>query len=173
MEKKDVYDMFMESERNINLMHIEQDNIERTQSGDRNYLDIALGACKKFNLKFDGTFDKLQTDEAEENLTIEEIKLKYDLQDDDVVLRLWTLKSTIKTERQTTMNYNELLAFLKSAMNYDEMQIWLMRKQMEGVELTLNDALKKFFELKSNDDILRLYDVEQNYNQNNIKKIRK
>ena len=96
-----------------------------------------------------------------ENLTIEEIKLKYDLQDDDVVLRLLTLKSAIKTERQKSINYNELLSFLKSSMNYDEMQIWLMRKQMEGVELN------------SNDDILILYDVEQNYDQNNIDEIKK
>ncbi len=108
-----------------------------------------------------------------ENLTIEEIKLKYDLQDDDVVLRLLTLKSAIKTERQKSINYNELLSFLKSSMNYDEMQIWLMRKQMEGVELSLNDKLKKFFELNSNDDILILYDVEQNYDQNNIDEIKK
>ena len=108
-----------------------------------------------------------------ENITIEEIKLKYDLQDDDVVLRLLTLKSAIKTERQKSINYNELLSFLKSSMNYDEMQIWLMRKQMEGVELSLNDKLKKFFELNSNDDILILYDVEQNYDQNNIDEIKK
>ena len=70
------------------------------------------------------------------------------------------------------MNYDELILFLKNIMNYDEMQIWLMRKQMEGIELTLNDELKKFFTLKTNNDILRLYDVEQNYDQNNINELK-
>ena len=70
------------------------------------------------------------------------------------------------------MNYDELILFLKNIMNYDEMQIWLMRKQMEGIELTLNDELKKFFSLKTNNDILRLYDVEQNYDQNNINELK-
>ena len=99
------------------------------------------------------------------NLTIEEVKLRYSL-DDDVALRLEMIKSILN------MNYDELILFLKNIMNYDEMQIWLMRKQMEGIELTLNDELKKFFTLKTNNDILRLYDVEQNYDQNNINELK-
>ena len=103
--------------------------------------------------------------EFSKNLTIEEVKLKYSL-DDDVALRLEMIKSILN------MNYDELILFLKNIMNYDEMQIWLMRKQMEGIELTLNDELKKFFTLKTNNDILRLYDVEQNYDQNNINELK-
>ena len=103
--------------------------------------------------------------EYSKNLTIEEVKLKYSL-DDDVALRLEMIKSILN------MNYDELILFLKNIMNYDEMQIWLMRKQMEGIELTLNDELKKFFTLKTNNDILRLYDVEQNYDQNNINELK-
>lgn len=71
------------------------------------------------------------------------------------------------------MSNNELILFLENVMNYGNMQIWLMRKQIEGIELNLNDELKKLFELKSNEDILKLYDVEQNYNQNNVNGIRK
>lgn len=108
-----------------------------------------------------------------EEYTVEEIKTLYNIQDTEIVLRLWTLKSDIRNKRKVSTNYDELFKFLKSAMNYDDMQIWLMTKQMEGVKLTLNDKLKKFFELKSNDDILKLYDVEQNYNENNINDIRK
>ena len=103
--------------------------------------------------------------EFSKNLTIEDVKLKYSL-DDDVALRLEMIKSILN------MNYDELILFLKNIMNYDEMQIWLMRKQMEGIELTLNDELKKFFTLKTNNDILRLYDVEQNYDQNNINELK-
>lgn len=103
--------------------------------------------------------------ESSKNLTIEEVKLKYSL-DDDVALRLEMIKSILN------MNYDELILFLKNIMNYDEMQIWLMRKQMEGIELTLNDELKKFFTLKTNNDILRLYNAEQNYDQNNINELK-
>ena len=103
--------------------------------------------------------------EFSKNLTIEDVKLKYSL-DDGVALRLEMIKSILN------MNYDELILFKKNIMNYDEMQIWLMRKQMEGIELTLNDELKKFFTLKTNNDILRLYDVEQNYDQNNINELK-
>lgn len=174
MEKKDIYDMFRKSEKYINLMHIEQDKSARKQFGDSDYLDVAHEACQKFNSEFGGVFDSpMPRDDSEDDLTPEEIKSVYNLQDDDIVLRITVLKSIIKTERQKSVNYNELLAFLKSAMNYDEMQIWLMKKQMEGAQLTFNDELKKFFELYSNDDILKLYDIEQNYDENNINGIKK
>lgn len=110
---------------------------------------------------------------AENDLTLEEIKIKYGLQSEEIVLRLWTLKIAIRNEKQRSMNYDELIAFLKRTMNYGDMQMWLMNKQIEGIELTLNDKLKKFFELKSNKDILDFYDIEQNYNQNNIRGIKK
>ena len=69
--------------------------------------------------------------------------------------------------------YKGLIKFLKSIMNYDEMQIWKMKYQLKGIELTLNDELKKFFDLKTDEDILKLYELEQNYNQKNIDSIRK
>ena len=56
MENKDISKL-IESERNINLKLIEQDKREREQFGDKNYLDVALEASKKFNSEFDGTFD--------------------------------------------------------------------------------------------------------------------
>lgn len=71
------------------------------------------------------------------------------------------------------MSIDELITFLNSAMNYDDMQIWLMKQEIKGVQLSLNEKLKKFFELKTDDDILRQYDIEQNYDQNNITEIEK
>lgn len=42
------------------------------------------------------------------------------------------------------MTIDELIIFLNDAMNYDEMQIWLMRQKIKGVELSLNEKLKNF-----------------------------
>ena len=108
----------------------------------------------------------------ENNLDIEELKCKYNLQD-DIICKLCSLKNLIEEKRQKSMNYNELITFLKSAMNYDEMQIWFIKQQILNKKITLNEELKKFFELKTNDDILILYDVEQNYNQNNLDEIKR
>lgn len=57
MDVKDIYDIVMESERHANLMHIEQDNIQRKQCGDKDYLSVALETGKKFNLECEGTFE--------------------------------------------------------------------------------------------------------------------
>ena len=103
---------------------------------------------------------------------VEDISIKYEI-DYDIAWRLLKIKNYIKNKRKKDMNYDELLIFLKNAMNYGDMQIWLYKKQLEGVELTLNDKLKKFFEIKSKENILKIYDEEQNYNQNNINEIRK
>lgn len=164
MDAKKVYDIVMESERQENLMHIAQNNRERAQFGDKDYTDVVLEACEKFNAEYKGTFD---------DRTIEKIKLSYDIQDDNTIQRLINLKSCFEQTRHKFMSIDELITFLNSAMNYDDMQIWLMKQQMEGVQLSLNEKLKKFFELKTDDDILIQYDVEQNYNQNNIIGIRK
>ncbi len=108
----------------------------------------------------------------ENNLDIEELKFKYNLQN-DIICKLCSLKNLIEEKRQKSMNYNELITFLKSAMNYGEMQIWFIKQQILNINITLNEKLKKFFELKTNDDILILYDVEQNYNQNNLDEIKR
>lgn len=72
--------------------------------------------------------------------------IRNDITDKEVALRISGLKQD----------------FLKNAMNYDEMQIWLLRQQTQGIKPTLEDK-----------DIMKLYDIEQNYNQNNIDSIKK
>jgi len=104
---------------------------------------------------------------------IENIKIEYNIQEDNIVFRLLELKNEIKNKKQKEINLDELISFLESAMNYDEMNIWFIKNQLKGIAYNLNDSLKKFFELKTNDDILRLYDLEQNYNQENIDSIKK
>ena len=104
---------------------------------------------------------------------LEEYKKKYDIQDTDIVLRIWNIKSKLVNEKNVNMSNEELFSFLDNAMNYGEMQIWLIRKGLEGIKLTLNDKFRKFFELKNDEDILRIYEIEQNYNENNINKVGK
>jgi len=104
---------------------------------------------------------------------IEEFKKIYGIQDTDVVLRLLGIKSKLASEKNANMSDQELFNFLDNAMNYDEMQIWLMQMDIRGIEVSLNDSLKKFFELVTDEDILGLYDIEQNYNENNIESVKK
>lgn len=164
MDNKDLYDIVMESERKANLMHIEQDNREREQFGDKDYLDVAIEAGKKFNSEYKGKFDAS---------TLEKIKSLYNIQDDETAQRIINLKSIIKQTKQQSMTIDELIIFLNDAMNYDEMQIWSMRQKIKGVELSLNEKLKKFFDLNSDEEILKIYDIQQNYDENNITGIRK
>lgn len=107
------------------------------------------------------------------NLTIEHIKTKYNIQDNDIVSRFILLKQKIESKKQSNINYDELLTFLQSSMNYDDMQLWLMKKESQGIKLTLNDKLKIFFEINTDDEILLLYNIEQNYDENNIGSIKR
>ncbi len=172
---KELNDAFKQIFREENMRHIPHNDQESKHVDDTtSYLDVALDGCKKLNQDFIGTFDSLNAEnEDPDNLTAEELKAKYAIQDEDVISRLISLRETITSTRQKDMNYDELLSFLLNAMNYDDMQIWLMRKEFQSVHLTLTDKLKKFFELKSNDKIIVLYDIQQNYNQNNIDSLKR
>lgn len=117
-------------------------------------------------------YDTVMRIEREDNLNTDELKEKYELKDDNVISRLISLRNTIKTKRDKSMSYDELILFLNFAMNYDDMQIWLIKNELQGVQLTLNDELEKFFELNTDDDILRSYDIGQNCDQNNIDSIK-
>lgn len=100
---------------------------------------------------------------------IREHKPDYDL-DDDVIARIVELQNIVKAEK-TNISIEELLNFLNSAMNYGKFQIWLLEN--EDKQLSKNDKLKKFLSETSDVDILRLFDIEQNYGKNNIESIRK
>lgn len=102
------------------------------------------------------------------NLTIKQIKTKYNIQDNNIISRLILLKQKIESKKQGNINYDELLTFLQGSMNYDNMQLWIMKKESQDIKLTLSNKLKKFFEIKTDDEILSLYDIEQNYDENNI-----
>ncbi len=105
--------------------------------------------------------------------TQEKIKMLYNIQDAETIQRLINLQLFFEQTKHVIMSIEQLIIFLKTAINYDDMQIWIMKQKINGVQLSLNDTLKKFFELKTDEEILRQYDVEQNYNTNNIARVRK
>lgn len=77
MNKNDeeLYDIVMQMEREDNLRIITQDEKERQQFGDKNYLDVALEASQKFNQKFKGTFDgPVKTTEQHNNTGNKKVK---------------------------------------------------------------------------------------------------
>lgn len=91
----------------------------------------------------------------------------------DVIGRLLEFQKLLKQERQVFLSIDEIIKFLNYAMNFDEFQIWLIRNKTEGVKLSDNDVLQKFFSQITEEQILQFYDVEQNFDENNLNSIRK
>ena len=46
-----------------------------------------------------------------------------------------------------------------------------MDNQIDGIKLSTNDKLRKFLEETSTDEILTLYDIEQNYDEANLENV--
>ena len=86
--------------------------------------------------------------------------------------RLYELKRILNKTRNISISYDELIIILKSVMNYDEINIWLVRKSLRGEEATLDEILTKYFKTNNYEDFLRIYDIDQNCNQNNIDDVR-
>ena len=79
--------------------------------------------------------------------TQEKIKMLYNIQDAETIQRLINLQLFFEQTKHVIMSIEQLIIFLKTAINYDDMQIWIMKQKINGVQLSLNDTLKKFFEL--------------------------
>ena len=73
------------------------------------------------------------------SLLIDDIKSTYNINNDKIVYRLLELRDLIIDNKKKDISILDLIKFLNSAINYDEMQIWLLRKQMKGEVLTLED----------------------------------
>lgn len=104
---------------------------------------------------------------------LEEFKKIYGIDNTYVVLRLLIIKTKLQNEKNVIMSNDELINFITEAMNYGTMQLWLIENSFEGKRLSLNDKLKKFFELKTDEEILHIYDINQNYNEQNIENVLK
>lgn len=81
-------------------------------------------------------------------------------------IRLVEIQKMLEQERHQELSIEEILIFIKDAMNYGKFQIEISDK-----ELSFEEKLKQFLSETSNEEILTLYDVGQNYNANNIKAI--
>lgn len=108
----------------------------------------------------------------ENNKELEEFR-KFSIRDTKVLSRLLSIRSKLVCERNIDMGAEELLSFLASAMNYGNMSVWLIRQKLKGIKLSLNDKLKKFFELETDEAILILYDIEQDHYEKNVEYVRK
>ena len=107
----------------------------------------------------------------ENNKELEEFR-KFNIRDTKVLSRLLSIRSKLVCERNIDMGAEELLSFLASAMNYGNMSVWLIRQKLKGIKLSLNDKLKKFFELETDEAILILYDIEQDHYEKNVEYVR-
>ena len=106
------------------------------------------------------------------NEEIDKMRLEYKFTD-DIINRISKLRALIYEYKQILLSYDEMISFLEYAMNYDEMQLWLMTERLKGVTPTLSEKIRKFFELETDEDILILFDIENNYDQENIDDILK
>lgn len=107
----------------------------------------------------------------ENNKELEEFR-KFNIRDTKVLSRLLSIRAKLVCERNIDMGAEELLSFLTSAMNYGNMSVWLIRQKLKGIKLSLNDKLKKFFELETDEEILILYDIEQDHYEKNVEYVR-
>lgn len=105
--------------------------------------------------------------------TIKKIKEKYNIQNENVIRRLIALKKKFELQKQINMDYDELLIFLEKVMKYDTIHLWLLEQQFQNKKPSLNEKLDKLFKLKTDTDILKIYDIEQNIKRNNEKILKK
>ena len=81
-------------------------------------------------------------------------------------IRLVEIQKMLEQERHQELSIEEILIFIKNAMNYGKFQI-----EISGKGLSFEEKLKQFLSETSNEEILTLYDIGQNYNANNLKAI--
>ena len=101
-----------------------------------------------------------------EEKELKKLKQKYSLKE-EVLLNVLEIQSKINEKNE--LSFGELISFLVRIMNDREMQAWRFGRNLNGEIVSLNDSLAKYFKLKTNEEIINLYELN-----NNIKiKIRK
>ncbi|MCI9585055.1 MAG: hypothetical protein HFH45_00220 [Bacilli bacterium] len=91
--------------------------------------------------------------------------------DNDVMNKILELQVIIKEYYGTLVSFEDILLFLENAMNYGFFQIRLLESKLSGVTLSYEETIKRFLDENSIDEILKLYDIEQNYGEDNIEQI--
>ena len=117
----------------------------------------------------------LITNPSEGSITIDELQesKKHSISelDHDVIPKIIELQGIILDKKHKSLSVEKMIRFLESAMNYGKFQIWLLDNQIDGIKLSTNDKLRKFLEETSTDEILTLYDIEQNYDDANLENV--
>lgn len=97
---------------------------------------------------------KLITEDEKKEITscvsLVDLKEKYDIKEDRLVLRLLTLKGVIRKKFGKNINYDELISFLNGIIEPSE------------EEISLSNKLDKYLITKTNTEISELYkEVEE------------
>ena len=88
----------------------------------------------------------IKKEEVIENCnTVYDLKEKYPIKSNSLILRLLILKGVILSATSKDINYDELLGILDSEINND------------NIELPLEEKLDKFLKTQTNKDVLNLY----------------
>lgn len=109
-----------------------------------------------------------------QNINIErnskENKEAFNLED-ATLNRILMLQQQIATKKQKNLSLEELLDFLNRAANYNGFQLWLKDLNEQGRELSKSQKITLLLSRTSDNDLLRLYDVENNYDESNLQSI--
>lgn len=109
-----------------------------------------------------------------QNINIErnskENKEAFNLED-ATLNRILMFQQQIATKKQKNLSLEELLDFLNRAANYNGFQLWLKDLNEQGRELSKSQKITLLLSRTSDNDLLRLYDVENNYDERNLQSI--
>lgn len=94
-----------------------------------------------------------------EEKELKKLKQKYSLKE-EVLLNVLEIQSKINEKNE--LSFGELISFLVRIMNDREMQAWRFGRNLNGEIVSLNDSLTKYFKLKTNEEIINLYELNNN-----------
>lgn len=94
-----------------------------------------------------------------EEKELKKLKQKYSLKE-EVLLNVLEIQSKINEKNE--LSFGELISFLVRIMNDREMQAWRFGRSLNGEIVSLNDSLAKYFKIKTNEEIINLYELNNN-----------
>lgn len=87
----------------------------------------------------------------------------------ELMKRVLGIRELIATKKNVIISLEETLEFLNNATSYSEFQIWL--GDLQERDLSKLDRIKALLARTSDSDILKIFEVEQNYDENNLASI--
>ena len=95
----------------------------------------------------------------------------YGLSDENIK-KIIEFRNYLATEKKSYWDYDKLIEKMKWAMNFNEMQIWLLENYYKGVKTTFDEEVAKFFELTEFERIAITFSILENVNKANIEDAR-